>query len=664
MRMFAQKSTPPHEAAPARVPVRGLARSTAGGTAHFGHVFRRIPFRSSLEQAAGDSGHAIPAPLRERFENSLDADLSAVRVHTGAASAHAAQAAHARAYTLGQDIHFNSGAYDPASREGQRVLAHEVAHTVQQAAASGPANTITKPGDAAELQADGAAPAMVAGRSARVSPQPAAIARILQTDLPAPKTDFPPGLLAACPTLANWHKLDADPDLQKLVKAYKAVELAKLTYDAANAAIDTTPGTKTPQLVSDEAQRAASDYTNVATELSVQCTNLANKLFEPKLNLDRPGPAPAAPSPRSDDLGLKNTPPPQPKPGLSPDEHAAKLGNELLALARRQGGVVKGALNSRRNAKQAAATFLPHYRETLPFAWSTVQEANDAAIKDWFHYYDLNLPQDKSAPRNTGDAAMVFFNGSDMRYGDVLDKFISEADKAGFTFGRDHAWEVSADFLSRRQNTQDRLTGGPSDKPPDSTAKKLAAPSVALQSQLNFTGHRTLVSRGASNSMDPPSWQVTGQITVPLHLEGQSGFEISAQGSVSFYMTQDGKIVGGTLKLRDPHATLANAQGAVQLAWVKPFLEGAVQFQAFGQLVGGASWVEDSVNLSSQAVTLKAAGMVQGVTGMQLVFVVPDTGGHVQMFFQLQTSVTATSGQPSTLDLQGSGGVQVQFNLF
>jgi hypothetical protein len=186
---------------------------------------------------------------------------------------------------------------------------------------------------------------------------------------------------------------------------------------------------------------------------------------------------------------------------------------------------------------------------------------------------------------------------------------------------------------------------------------------VALQSQLNFTGHRTLVTRGATNSQDPPTWQVTGQITVPLHAEGKSGFEISAQGSVSFVMTQNGSIVDGTLKVSDPHATLTNAQGALQLAWVKPFLEGAVQFQAFAQVVGGASWVEDSVSVSSGIVTLKPAGMVQGVGGMQLVFVVPDTGGHVQLFIQLQTSVTGTHGQPSTVDLQGSGGVQIQFNL-
>jgi hypothetical protein len=292
-----------------------------------------------------------------------------------------------------------------------------------------------------------------------------------------------------------------------------------------------------------------------------------------------------------------------------------------------------------------------------------VQDANDAAIRAWFFYYELDLPRDKSTPRITGDDATVFFNGSDMRYGDVLDKFISEANKAGFTFNRDHVWEVSAGFLDPRQNLQDRLNGGATETKLDDKSKKLAAPSVALQSQLNFTGHRTLVTRGASNSQDPPTWQVTGQITVPLHPEGQSGFEISAQGSVSFVMTQQGRIVDGTLTFSDPTATVTNVQGALQAAWVKPFLEGAIQYQAFAQVVGGASWVEDSTSVSSGTVTLKPAGMVQGVGGMQLVFVVPDTGGHVQMFIQLQTSVTRTSGQPSTLDLQGSGGVQIQFNI-
>lgn len=624
---------------------------------------RNLLWSSLSTQVAGDSGHALPAPLRKRFESSLGADLSAVRVHTGTASVRAAQAVHARAYTLGQDIHFNRGAYDPASQEGQRVLAHEVAHTVQQAGVSGPVDRITEPGGAAESQADAAAPAMVAGRSARVSGQPAAIARIVETSLPRPKIDFPPGLLAACPTLADWRKLDVDAGLRSLAESYKAFDTAKAAYDTANAAVDPKDGSKPSQAVSDAAQKAASDYISASLALSEQCRSLAWKLYEPKLNLNPATPAPNAALPQPSGIGLGNTPPPQPQPGFAVDALAAKLADELTALANQQGGVISGAVRSRRHAKQAAATFLAHYREQFPFAWGTVQEANDEAIKDWFRYYDLNLPKDKSKPRTTGDDATVFFNGSDVRFGDVLDKFISEANAAGFSFDRDHAWEVIGEILNRRQLLQDRLPSGGAEAKPDEKRKKLAPPSVALQSQLNFTGHRTL-EKNPSNTKDPPTWQVAGQITVPLHPEGQAGFEITAQGAVSFVMTQDGKIVDGTLKLTDPKATVTNVQGALQLAWVKPFLEGALQFQGFVQLVGGASWVQDSTSVTSTAVTLKPAGMVQGVGGMQLIFAVPGTGGHLQLFIQLQTSVTGTAGQPSTLDLQGAGGVQIQFNLF
>jgi Domain of unknown function (DUF4157) len=679
MRGFTQKPVSPHQdwaarsAAAGRPAAAGLAMdgsglgksTTEGAGRDLGHDFSRIAVHSSSERpAGGGSGQALPAPLRDRFEGSLGTDLSAVRVHTGWASARAAQAARARAFTLGQDIHFSNGAYDPESGEGQRNLAHEVAHTVQQAGAGGLADGMTEPGDAAELQADAAAAAMVAGQRARVSRQPAAIARILESNLPRPGIDIPPGLLAACPTLADWRKLKVDDDLHSLVEAYKATYAARLAYDAANEALDSAGATKPSQGMADEAQKAAGDYTRSATELSVQCRSLATRLFAPKFNLNPAAAEPVRPAPQQTTPSL-NTPPPQPQPGLTTDALAAKLGNELLALANQQGGIISGAVRSSRHAKQVVANFLPHYRETLPFAWSTVQEANDEAIKSWFSYYDLNLQRDKSQPRNTGDDATVFFNGRDMRYGDVLDTFISESNKAGFTFNRDHVWEVTADILNRRQNAEDKLTGGPSEtKPLDDKSKKLAAPNVTLQTQLNFTGHRTLVSRGAANSQDPPTWQVTGQITVPLHPEGKSGFEVSAQGSVSFVMTQDGRIVNGTLQLSDPSATVTNVQGALQLAWVKPFLEGAMQFQAFAQVVGGANWVEDSVNVTSGTVTLKPAGMVQGVTGMQLVFVVPNTGGHVQLFIQLQTSVTGTSGQPSTLDLQGSGGVQIQFNLF
>jgi len=126
-----------------------------------------------VQRAASDSGSPLPEQVRGRFESSLGTDLSGVRVHTGSASAAAAKGVGAKAYTTGQDIHFAAGAYDASSRDGQRLLAHEVAHTVQQ---SGTASVgaqfkleVSQPGDAHEAEADQAADAMISGARASVA---------------------------------------------------------------------------------------------------------------------------------------------------------------------------------------------------------------------------------------------------------------------------------------------------------------------------------------------------------------------------------------------------------------------------------------------------------------------------------------------------------------
>jgi hypothetical protein len=129
----------------------------------------------------GGPGGPLPAPLMRRFEASLGTDLSSVRVHTGGESAAAARAVGARAYALGQDIHFGAGQYDPASAAGQHLIAHEVAHTVQQRGGS-PVRRhkleVSSPGDAVEVEADRAADAMVRGEPARVAGAPGGVARI------------------------------------------------------------------------------------------------------------------------------------------------------------------------------------------------------------------------------------------------------------------------------------------------------------------------------------------------------------------------------------------------------------------------------------------------------------------------------------------------------
>jgi hypothetical protein len=132
-----------------------------------------------IARASSSSGQALPAHVRAHFERSLDADLSDVRVHTGAESAAAARAVGAHAYTVGKDIHFAAGRYAPSDPFGLHLLAHEVAHTVQQGGAPQVQHKleVSTPGDAAEVEANRAADAMVAGQPAAVHAAPVIAAR-------------------------------------------------------------------------------------------------------------------------------------------------------------------------------------------------------------------------------------------------------------------------------------------------------------------------------------------------------------------------------------------------------------------------------------------------------------------------------------------------------
>ncbi|MBA3503547.1 MAG: DUF4157 domain-containing protein, partial [Deltaproteobacteria bacterium] len=126
----------------------------------------------------GSVGEGLPTPQRTKFEQSLKTDLSSVRVHTGEAADAAAKEQGARAFAVGQDIVFGEGQYEPGTNAGDQLLAHEVAHTVQQSGSSSSGDVATtQPGDAVERNADVAASAMVAGQAAEVSSAPTAIAR-------------------------------------------------------------------------------------------------------------------------------------------------------------------------------------------------------------------------------------------------------------------------------------------------------------------------------------------------------------------------------------------------------------------------------------------------------------------------------------------------------
>jgi hypothetical protein len=74
------------------------------------------------------SGSQLPAPVQAKMEHAFDFDFSGVRVHEGGEAASVGAAA----YAQGSDLHFAPGQYDPASRGGQELLGHELAHVVQQ----------------------------------------------------------------------------------------------------------------------------------------------------------------------------------------------------------------------------------------------------------------------------------------------------------------------------------------------------------------------------------------------------------------------------------------------------------------------------------------------------------------------------------------------------
>lgn len=96
-----------------------------GGTAVDGEV------SSGIESARG-AGAGVPTALRHAVESVAGGDLSGVRVHTDDRADALSRSLQAEAFTTGNDIFFRRGAYDPGSSSGRELVAHELAHVVQQ----------------------------------------------------------------------------------------------------------------------------------------------------------------------------------------------------------------------------------------------------------------------------------------------------------------------------------------------------------------------------------------------------------------------------------------------------------------------------------------------------------------------------------------------------
>jgi Domain of unknown function (DUF4157) len=104
--------------------------------------------------ATRGSGAGLPAGVRDRFEGELG-PLGDVKVHTDDTADQLNRSVSAKAFATGTDVYFAKGEYNPGSADGDRLIAHELAHVVQQrgAANTGPL-AVSNPGDALETEAD------------------------------------------------------------------------------------------------------------------------------------------------------------------------------------------------------------------------------------------------------------------------------------------------------------------------------------------------------------------------------------------------------------------------------------------------------------------------------------------------------------------------------
>jgi hypothetical protein len=181
-------------------------------------------FGPRRSNAAPQTGRPLDAASRTLMESRFGHDFSGVRVHTDPPAADAARAFAARAYTVGNDIYFGAGQFRPGTREGDRLLAHELVHTLQRVPSGGvslqPKLDVSTTSDPAEREADAVSRSVMDGSRPSGGGPVAVVAdrkTISREDL---KTN------AGVFKVENYNETDGDPgkDTEKAVGAEIDIE--------------------------------------------------------------------------------------------------------------------------------------------------------------------------------------------------------------------------------------------------------------------------------------------------------------------------------------------------------------------------------------------------------------------------------------------------------
>ncbi len=130
---------------PGSLPLSTAAGAASGGGQDAGVEIQRKSAAGGVPSAAGPGairarlgpGRPLDGGVRARMESAFGADLSGVRAHTGATAASLSRSLAARAFTVGEHVAFGSGEYQPGTPIGDALIAHELAHVMQQGANRG-----------------------------------------------------------------------------------------------------------------------------------------------------------------------------------------------------------------------------------------------------------------------------------------------------------------------------------------------------------------------------------------------------------------------------------------------------------------------------------------------------------------------------------------------
>lgn len=135
-----------------------------------------------VHEVIRSSGHALDPQTQQLMESRFHHDFSQVRLHTDEKATESARSVNALAYTVGQQIVFDSGHYNPRTLTGQTLLAHELVHTIQQGKQSPATPHLRLEGAqaGAEQEANTVAQQVVQGSPVGLSQPQARISQTLQ----------------------------------------------------------------------------------------------------------------------------------------------------------------------------------------------------------------------------------------------------------------------------------------------------------------------------------------------------------------------------------------------------------------------------------------------------------------------------------------------------